>query len=122
MITNQTEVKNMQNYELLIQEKLKDNPKFDVEYDELYNHEFERDTPEWKIKEDLCVFVENVEQTCNMCGKQVPQSILLHYWKEMDKKVEHVEDHSIEEDIVLCEPCIDKLALLLKEKVKESEK
>lgn len=112
----------MQNYEILIQEKLKDNPKFDVKYDELYSHEFERDTPEWKIKEDLTVFVENVEQVCSMCGKKVPQSVLLHYWKEMDAKKDFVNDDSIEEDIVLCESCLDKLALLLKEKAEESEK
>jgi DNA-directed RNA polymerase specialized sigma subunit len=106
----------MQNYELLIQEKLKDNPKFDVEYDELYSHEFERETDDWTIKEELGVFVELVEQTCNMCGKKQHKSVLLHYLKDYTSKREIINDDCVEEDIVLCESCLDKLALLLKEK------
>jgi hypothetical protein len=105
--------KSKKGYQLLIEDKKKQNPEFDEKCDELYSHEIKRETETYHITEELNVFI-HTEDHCNMCGKLIPQSVLLHYMKDYTSKNKNISDDVIEEEIVLCDDCIDKLSKLLK--------
>jgi len=65
-------------------------------------------------KEELYVHVlapeleDEKSYACNMCSEIVERSVCLHYCKEYD-------DHVIEEEIILCKSCTEKLSRLLQE-------
>ena len=84
-------------------------------YSNTYKHESESTV----VTEDLYVYVlapengDKKDYTCNMCGGEVERSVCLHFVKDWEAKNDDGLDDVVEEEVILCQDCLDKLSKLL---------